>query len=212
MLTPSSEYFYELAGLFQLDQFKSYIETKVDSAWYNQFSEALDNKMYVFTLDNKLFKNGMPLIALANLGNKEVENKIIDRLMNYTKSFNTVSPDYDNLGRQEFFYQIVLENILAKLYSKNSIIATLPMLDNFIDRSDFISITDVGSYPMNSLYINYVLWGKLKPVYRNYFISEILSSISRGNDIVSRKAAITRLKSDIINDKIKWSNLYEYRK
>ena len=210
-LTPSSEYFYELVGLFQLEQFKAYIETKVDSTWYNRSSEALDTNMYLFTLSRKLFNEGMPLIALANLGNKKIENKIIEFLMNYAKSFDKVSPK-ENIGRQEVFYQRVLENVLSKLYSKSSVISTLPLLDNYLNRSEFFYIADVGSSPMNSMYVNYVLRGKLQPVYRDYFLQGVLSDISGGNDMEIRKATISALKSDIINDKVKWSNLYEYRK
>lgn len=208
-LAPSSEYFYELVGLFQLDQFKAYIEAKVDSTWYDRFSEALDTNMYMFTLSSQLFERGMPLIALANLGNKKIEDRIIELLMNYAKSFDKVSPE-ENIVRQEVFYQRVLENVLSKLYSKSSVITTLPLLDNYLNRSEFIYIADVGSFPMNSMYLNYVLRGKLQPVYRDYFLHTLLLDLSGGNDMESRKAIIAALKEDILNDKIKWSSLYNY--
>ena len=212
VLTSSSEYFYELVGLYQLDMFKGYIQSQVDSTWYDRFTEALDTNMYMFNLSSQLFERGMPLIALANLGNKKIESEIISILMNYSKSFDVISPNYKNISKQYHFYQRVLENILSKLYSKNSVISTLPLLDNYLNQSEFIYVADVVSSPMNSMYVNHVLRGKLQPVYRDYFLQNVLSSLSSGNDMESRKATIATLKEDIINDTIEWSNLYDHRK
>ena len=87
----------------------------------------------------------------------------------------------------------------------------MSLLDNYLNWMDFVKVSDVSSSPMNFVYIENVLSGKLEPVYSDSFIHNIFFSLSE-YDIEIRKAAITKLKSDIINDKIKWSNLYEYRK
>lgn len=226
-LTLKSYKAYDLIGLFQLYSFRDSIRKSLSGNW---FKEVEENLYPTFTLSKKTLQKGVGYITLANLGDKDIEKKIIDLFLNYTLTLDLNSKKKKKVLKQGSFYELVVQHIFRKLLSKESLKKTSVLLDNHNNSRQYSH--GYHGVPHLGLYFSSVFKEKLHPIYRNSFemcnahlLTEDDSELLKSRVHSIRKAIITDDPTILLEsssyqfcydsfmrfhkDSVAWSNIYE---
>ncbi|MEN0051158.1 MAG: hypothetical protein AAF806_29105 [Bacteroidota bacterium] len=201
---------YYLVGIFQLDKFRPILEDQIRDNWYEEIVTTLKKDWYNKSEAYKLLKEAKIYFTLANLGDKEIEFKLINILKSHYKYLNgsEFSSEFYRMKEMLFFFDTVVPKILGNINSKSSLLETLYFLENY--KLVEFEASDVYTISMNQHYIEKVILPKIDVSYRNEFFLEVLASLIGTEELEEQNEIVNNLKSDIFNNKLNWSKLYNY--
>jgi len=194
--------YYDLIGLYQLKKFEPLLREKISEDWYNNMSSFFEKDWH--SLNRKLLKDAIVYTTLANLGDTLIEQRIIKIIYNQAKYFAQDSKGKAKEVKLDFFYRAFLKATLGNLYSKESLISTLSLLDNY-DKADFSD--DAVTSPMYIYYLDAVVIKKLEPLYIEMFRFQYMLPMY-AMTLDEKKVNIQNIKNMIIEGKVVWSNIY----
>lgn len=195
-LEDGDPYYYHLVSIFQLKSLKSSIEEKVDS----DFFEKLDKRFKDHTLSVGFMKGVLPYTAIANLGDQQME----DKLIKLSKEYFSICQRASGIEKQYFYHDyfyVIMMKMLGSLSSKRSVVATLSIMN--VDYEFPSKPVDVGAYPLYTEYILNVLKPKVKKIDQIY-LDEIIWNVESGK--WKKNIYLNEIKNKILSDQLRWQD------
>ncbi|MEM9848198.1 MAG: hypothetical protein AAF847_09940 [Bacteroidota bacterium] len=194
---------YDLISLYQLKSFGDTLRKIADPKWFDEFKAEVETSPRNRNISKEILKRALPFVALANLGDKEIENSILSFIMSHVKTFDVNDMDRSKAWVQNQFYSKVIGQILSRLYSKESVSKTLDMIDNCLLVNDYLPETyDVLYTPLCWQYAGSVIASKLHPNCRDLFTLNNeynLGSVGRIS-LETEQRRINKIKNAILQD------------
>lgn len=196
----------DIIGLFKLTPFEANLKNKIILGWSERFLNTL-NKTY--KIDRKTAEELEVYLALANLGDKKIEDEIIS-VLNAHVSFieeikGTESRSYRL--RLNFFHREVLGPTLKNIHTKTSLIKSLNFMENY--EKAYLG-DDVSTLSMYGYYLENVVLPKLDIAIKDSFRYKYLYPISLMTK-EEKEENLMNLQRLILNDEIGWSEIIDYK-
>jgi hypothetical protein len=191
----------DLIGIFRLHQFRGLLYQDTMENWQHEILK----KMIAYHGSYNIQGPIAIYTTLASLGDTLVENKIINLLYLYLDYLATNKFESEKIRMSLYteFYTNIMPASLGRIYTKSSLIKSLKMMENYQKRD----LKNHYAHPFCYYYLDQYLLRRLDPKARHSLAMDYLMVFENQESL---KDFILDIKNQAIQDKLHFSNLFDY--